>query len=480
MKCPLALLALAVVTTQIGCNQALAKDSTTPDQREIELMVYANDFAMVREVRQVDLKQGRGRVGLTDVSKTLDQDSVVFNWPKGDGNEVVSSTYDLGTQDSSRLLGRFLGKQVDLVFRGQNGREAERQSGILEVADPGNIVVRVGDRYLVNPNAEIQAPANAGIVTIPQLTAEIDAKSGGSTAMGMGYLTRGMGWQADYTLTLPKNSTELKLECWATVTNLTGVDYPNAKLKFVAGQPNRAAQPSRYRWGSGGAMPAIEAMDVSGYTDKAKNEMSPIAVGELHAYPYEAKASIQQDQKNRVRMMSADGVQVKRDYSIALPGYDWGFAANPGQRISATLAIKFTNDKSSGLGDPLPAGAIRVYEPGEGGALAYIGAATLRDTPKDAKIDVTLSSVFDNYAQTRRVSQTKVAKRTTRTVYEVILHNEKKTESTVRLVQPVYGGWKITKESEKSRKLNANLIEWTVAVPAGGEKTLTVAIDTKY
>lgn len=478
MKYTIALLALAAVLTQTGCNQAVAQDKSAPAAREVELMVYADDFAMIQETRQVELARGRSKLGLTDISKSLDQESVIFSWPKNKENEVISSTYDLGTQENGSLLSRFLGKPVDLVFRGQNGRESERLSGILEVADPGNIVVRVGDRYLVNPEAEIQAPANAGIVTIPQLTAEVDAKSGGQTTMGVGYLTRGMGWQADYTLRLPREGDQLDLECWATVTNQTGVDFPDAKLKFVAGSPNRAVRNSRYRYGGGG-MPAMSEQsandkDVSGFVS-----LEPQSVGELHAYPYEAKATIKQEQKNRVRMMNTDSIPVKRDYSIALPDY-WGWSANPTARLNATVAIKFANDKASGLGAALPGGAVRVYEPGENGSMAYIGAATLQDTPTDAKIDLTLSNVFDIYAQARRVSEKKLDKRSVRTTYEVVAHNEKSRHATVRLVQPIYGSWKIATETVKSRKLNASQVEWTIEIPAGGEKKLLVAVDRKF
>lgn len=477
---PISLATLAAMATQLGCNQAQAQIAPANDDRAIELMVYADDFAMVQETRSVQIKAGRNQIGLTNVSKNLDQDSVVFHWPSAPDNEVVSSTYDLGTQQSDQLLQRFLGKEIELVFRGQNGRESDRQKGILEVADPGNIVVRVGDKYVVNPKAEIEAPANGGIVTIPQLSAEVDAPAGGKTVLGVGYLTTGLSWNADYALTLPKNSSEMELECWATVKNLTGTDYPNAKLSFVAGSPNRAAQPStlsRYRWG-GTSSPSEDSSGLRRQT-RDKKEMPSINVGELHAYPYEASATIKQDQMNRVRMMSAEKVKVKRDYSIALPEI-YGYSGNPDQRHNAVLAIKFENKKAAGLGGPLPSGAIRVYEPGDKGALAYIGAAAIADTPKDAKVDLTLSNVFDIYLTARRTAEKRIDRKTIRRSYEIILHNEKDAVVPVRIVQSLTYGGKIASQSSPSKKLNANLHEWTVNPPAGGESKLTFTIDSPY
>lgn len=191
---PFLLAALAAMTSY-GCMRAQAQTPvapTDPTRGPIELTVYAGDFAMVRETRKVDLQAGRVRVGLLGVSKQLDQNSVLFDWPKTKDAKVVSSTYDLGMSSSGRLLERFLGQEVELVYHGQDGKEGERTKGILEVSEPGNVVIKADGKYIVNPDATIEAPTNTGIVTIPQLSAEVESKSGGSTDLAMSYMTGGL------------------------------------------------------------------------------------------------------------------------------------------------------------------------------------------------------------------------------------------------------------------------------------------------
>ena len=476
---PILLLALAGLAGH-GCGRAEAqtpKAAAEPGREAVELTVYADDFGMVRETRRVELPAGRGRVGLLGVSKSLDQQSVMFSWPKASDARVVSSTYDLGVGNSGRLLQRFLGKPVDLVYRGQDGREGERIRGVLEVADPGNVVVRTDGKYVVNPQATIEAPADAGIVTIPQLSAEVESGRGGSTDLGVSYMTNGLSWNADYTLTLAPEGGTLGLECWATVTNRTGTDFPDAKISFVAGSPNRAVR-NRDKTQDYEAR-AVGKVELQAPAAMNRAFSEPRAMGEMYAYPYKSTATIRQDQMNRVRMMGSEGVAVRRVYSIALPAVyrDYAeFNANPDARLTATMGINFANSRGAGLGLPLPAGAVRVYEPDATGAARYIGAASIGDTPKDARVSLELTNSFDVYARARQVSVQKVDKKHVRRTVEVTVSNEKPKPTEVRLVQSLGSAWRIESETLKGTKANASQNQWTLAVPAGGETKLRYSV----
>ena len=440
--------------------------------------MYADDFAMVQESREVQLKKGINRIGVQDVSKSMDQDSVVYSWPDAKGTSVRSSTYELGTRDTSHLLQRYVGQEVELVYRSETGREAERQVGTLQVAEPGNIVVKVDKKLIVSPAATIEVSTSNGVVTIPQLSAEVESSINKKARMGLSYLTRGLSWSADYTATLAPTEETMSLECWATVTNETGTEFPDAKLSFVAGSPNRAVKPRRNQR----AYEDQSVMSESPASGRLPAELkiyggSPESVGELHAYPYRALATIRPDQMNRVRVMGGEGVKVVRDYAVRLPGIEGSYDdGRSQQRLTATLSLRFKNDKASGLGLPLPGGALRVYEPTSSGNARYIGAATIGDTPTDAEVHATLTDVFDVTAQTRKVASRKIDKRTTARDMEVVVHNEKSHDVEVRLVQDFYGKWKIAKESSPSSKLNANSAQWKVRVPQGKSVKLVYTV----
>jgi len=438
-----------------GCLKASAKEGE-PKDRQIELVVYSQDFAQVNEVRTVGLLDGTARIGLTQVSQQLDQSSLIYDWPDTSSAQVTSTTYDLGSLSGQSLLEQLLGREVSLVYRGDNGREGARQTGILEVAAPGNIVVRVGDTLVINPNATIETPAGE-VATMPRLTAFVQNGKREDVPLTVSYMTRGLSWGADYVLTLDPGTDPADLECWATVTNNTGVDFPAAKIKFVAGAPNRNVvatnKPQDYTFASEQQVEGIRPrLGESRFDDGLKAEQ----MGELIAYPYESKATLRNNQTNRVLMMDAPKVTVARDYGIRLPYYG---TTDPQQRLKATLSLAFKNTDEAGLGKPLPAGSVRVYEPVKGGAPNYIGAASIGNTPKDDRIDLTLSEVFNVYARAKTTETKKPDKRL-----------------DVRLVRDFYGTWSVTKESTKSTRPNASQAQWIVSVPAGGSTVLTYTV----
>jgi hypothetical protein len=478
---PLAILALAAVQ---GCTEARAQESkVNPETREgIELTVYSENFALVSENRAVDLPAGESTVRVEGVSRMLDQNSVMFSFPGNADVKASSSTYDLGMDSSGELLSRFLGQKVTLVYRSNTGQPGERQEGTLEVAQPGNIVVRVGDKYVVNPDATIEAPANAGIVTIPQLAATVKSTTAAKGAMNVAYLTEGLSWAADYTLTLAPGSSDLGMECWATIQNQSGADYPSAKINFVAGSPNRSVRASRMEE----QLKSYAGAYVDADTEKKpKNEApamygfaAPQALGELYAYPYESTATVRQNQTNRVLMMSAAQVKAERDYAITLPTFGRWYSdmGDPSHRFQATLGLNFANSDKAGLGQPLPMGSVRVYEPSTGGAPVYIGAAGIGNTPKDGKVHLTLSDVFDIYATAKIVKKRAIDKRRSEYSFEAVIHNEKKQAMDVRLVQSFYDKFVFSAQSVKGKKMPNGTTEWKVNVPAGGETKLTYTV----
>lgn len=477
---------LAVVGSSVGlagCGRAQAQEAVdgAGRTREIQLTIYKQDFAMIYESRPVDLSQGRNRLRLDNVSKTLDPQTVLFDWKNaGKTPHVVSNTYDLGVASGDSLLNRLQGKHVEMLWNNQNGEPDEKIEGTLESTEGGGFVLRSGDKLYVNPNGTIVASGESGLVTMPMLSAEIDSPSKQNADLGMAYQTRGMSWSTDYVGRLADDGKSMDLECWATLENHTGVDYPNATITLVAGSPNRAAVAHGGLQFRAKDKSTLEPENNSLYPDDAKFDAAPQAVGELYAYKVPAAASVGQEQMNRVMMFEGARVPIKRDYSIRLSpmgGYDYGYysQSNP-KHDNANLAISFVNDQQSGLGMPLPSGAMRIYD-AVNGTPAPVGAASLGDTPKQQHVNLTLSEVFDVTSDSKIVSSKRIDKRTIRKVFETVLHNEKKTPVEVRLVQDFYGKKKVVSESDKGAQITSSSRQWKVTVEPGVDKKLTWTMD---
>jgi hypothetical protein len=364
-----------------------------------------------------------------------------------------------------------------MLWNSQDGKPHDQIEGTLEAAQDGGFVIRSGDKLFVNPQGTIVASGESSLVTMPQLTAEVDSPSKTGTQLGFAYQTRGMSWSADYVGRLSADGEAMDVECWATLTNHTGVDYPDAKITLVAGSPNRATSwASRGQFGAAGGAAGID----SDFAAKGTVPMAqPTAVGELYAYKVPSVASVGQEQMNRVKMISSTRVPIQKDYSIRIndAGAYYSYSGQNPQRQNANLAISLVNEEKSGLGMPLPAGAVRVYDATSSDSTAFVGAAYLGDTPKNQHVDLTLSKVFDVYSDSRTLKVARVDKHTTRHTFEVVIHNEKKAGVDVRVVQSMYGKKHLVTESANGKQIDSQTRQWTIQVDAGGQKTLTWTAD---
>jgi hypothetical protein len=95
--------------------------------REVQLTVYNNDLGLVRDVRDLDLQNGRGSVSIVDVAAQIDPTSVHLKSLSREGGITVleqNYRYDLASPD--RILERYLDSAIEAVLEGgdlHQGRE---------------------------------------------------------------------------------------------------------------------------------------------------------------------------------------------------------------------------------------------------------------------------------------------------------------------------------------------------------------------
>ena len=466
-----------------GTARAQAAGEAGPLRKGLELTVYPQDFGMVREVRPLQLAKGENSLQIQEVSRLMDPRSVLLDWQGRGGAEVIAHSYDLGVSGGQGLLKRYLGKEVEIVRYGDNGMESERQTGRLMVNADGGVVIQDDGKFYVNPPGTIVAPVQKEIVTIPQLTVQAHAPSAGPADLSFTYLTRGLYWSADYVATLDPKTDRMSLECWATVTNRTGADYPDARVALMAGSPNRAVTVARtpmpkYADSNANLLAAESSLAMGGGRPRM---LEPEASGEGHQYRIAAPTDVVQEQMNRLLMLSSERVKVKKDYNARLPAlysyWDYYWQGPTPKRGTVTLAISFRNQKNVGLGEPLPNGSMRLYEPDKHGSLRYAGADGIPDTAKDGKVQLTLANAFDLYTERRVIKSEKAGKRKVRREIEVIVHNEKPGDQTVRVVQGFGSNWKMLAESHKHSRTDAYTAQWMIPVKAGAESKLQFTVE---
>ncbi len=417
----------------------------------VEIVIYNNDLALVREPYTLKLERGRSDVFLEGVPRRIDSTSVRL---EGDGFRVMRQSFDYDLWNGDRVFRRFLGDSIRYRYVGRafQGRLVgiEGEDLFIERRDSVGVLTIV-NRHQVS---EVEFRSRLGLATRPSLRWELESAKAGDLPAVLSYLTSGIEWTAEYTAVLQPGENEVELSGWATIVNRTGTTFDQAKVALVAGDLHRAGQtPDR---GSAAEeappqTPARGAQDLFAY----------------HLYPIAGTMDLRHLETTQVPIVGPVHVPARRAYA-----YD---GARDGSRVRVMLELG--NEKSQGLGTPLPEGRVRVYESDQiAGARTLVGEDAIGHTPAGEKIRILSGMAFDLVGDRARLSHTRVSRNVTEDAYAITIRNRGQAPAAVTVVETLYGNWEITAKSSAFRKKDADTVEFDVSVPAGQSVTVNYTV----
>jgi hypothetical protein len=460
----------------------------------VEITVYNQGFALVKEQRRFDLRQGRQLVAVEDVAELIETNSVAVSQVGAKTFQVLEQNYQYDLISPVAILNKAVGGTIALNRVLPDGRK-ERIVGTLlssptaMVSDAnGNVmptwqgmVVRTEDgRILLNPTGEIEVTSlPEGLISKPTLIWDIESQRAGSAEVELSYITQGTSWKSDYVLYLRQDGKQGDFRGWCTITNNSGATWQDAKLKLLAGEVMRAA-PRLGRGGfGGGGFEQTKAMD-AGFAEES--------FAEYHLYTLQRPATVRNREIKQVTMMEAAEVPVTKKLVIdAMRNYG---AQMPGEgevgtgRMRPLFLIELTNDKASQLGMPLPAGTFKVYQKDSGGAVQLLGEDSIQHTPREEKISLAVGRSFDVVADRKRTKFEWITRSRSRDgmrqTFVIEVRNRKETAETVHVYERHWGEWKITQESAPHKKLDSETAEWVLSLKANETVQLEYTVETYW
>ena len=445
-----------------------------------EAMAGGPGFALVERRMGWQLKAGENRVGLDGLPRAIDASSIVLR-PLGSAR-VAGQRFDFAVASQDELLRRALGQEV--VVEQAVGNERRTLTGVLLSAGNG-LTLRLPDgriQVLSNYANFVLPRLPDGVVAEPTVVWQLAAPSAGTQDFDLGYATAGLAWRAEYRVDARGlgKACRMSLDGAAMVANRSGADFANVKLTLVAGEPRRAQampmQVSRMRTKEMMAMDAGVAAP------------APEASGEYQAYKLPAPADLPQGSVQRLPLVDAvDGIACERRYETRADMGDWrppyplldeNFGAGDGQSQPVVATLRFRNDKAAGLGMPLPAGRVRMFDGAD-----FLGEASLPHTPAGKDVALEIGNVFDLAAE--RTRESFQVDRTGRTMTETVslkLTNGRATPVTVRVQERLgrWTDWEIADSSMPFEKRNAQSASFDVSVPANGAATLRYTVRYRW
>jgi hypothetical protein len=453
-----------------------------------ELTVYNQGFALVKEVRALTLEAGRQLVAIEDVAAMIEPSSVgIRNLDETRDLQVLEQNYQFDLIGPEAILNKSVGKRVRFVRA--FGETKETLEGLLLSAPTtivGNasggsqqtyngMVIQTDDgRIVLDPTGEVEVEqVPEGLISVPTLLWDLQTREAGERSLEISYLTQGIRWSADYVLSLDDESKTANLRGWVTIDNKSGATFRDARLKLLAGEVQRVASRAY----------AGHVRD-QGMVLREDGGFQQEAFFEYHLYTLQRPATVRQKEIKQLSLLEGADVPYKKKLIVDTL-LDYGpFYPNEGEigtgAVRPQVRIEIENRKEDGLGMPLPAGKIKVYQRDRGGSVQMIGEDQIGHTPRDERVSLVVGRSFDVVAERRRTNFRRLGSNSAEETIEIEIRNRKEASETVHVYERHWGDWKILRQNFDSRKLDANTLEYVVGLNAGETKKILYTVETKW
>ena len=483
-----------------GCWEKLRNKLPTPIGQPA-LTIYNQNFFVAREYVPLDLTAGVNHAQFAGIASHLEPDSVILRDPAGRSLQVLEQNYRNDPISQELLLSFYEGKTIDFLVQRADRQEIVKGKIVRSGYVPSSYYAQNYQQpSYTQPIIEVDGVLRFGLpgqplfpalsgdsILKPTLSWLLQTNDPGKFDAEISYVAGGMSWQSDYNIVVsdnPKGKTDLlDMVGWITMRNQSGKTFENANIKLMAGDVNKL-QPATVS----SRMYAAEAKAMM--ADAAAPVVREKSFDEFHLYTLARATTLRDQETKQVEFVRSTGIRALRLYvydgaQVQQYGYynmdqirqdqSYGTQSNP----KVWVMEEFKNAEANHLGIALPKGRLRFYRRDTDGHLEFVGENTIDHTPKDETIRIFTGNSFDVVGERKRTNiRVDSARNWMDESFEIRVRNHKKEAVTVRVVEHLYRwtNWKLTEQSQDSRKTDAQTVEFPVTIPPDGEQVVTYTV----
>jgi hypothetical protein len=470
---------LAAQTQEKEAPRSTASDQSTTltDQTDLNVTVYNSNIALVRDVRNLTLPTGAFRLKFMDIAATVNPATVHFrSLTDPDKLGVIEQNYEYDLLEPAKLLHKYVGKEVTLVRSYQdNGTTKHEEIKATLLSDNNGQVWKIGNDIVTGGYAESyrfpEVPAN--LYDRPTLLMSLENSGPRKQQIEASYLANSLSWNSDYVLTVSRDDKTADLDGWVTLVNNSGTAFHNARLQLVAGDLNRIQGGSL-----GGVAREMTMMAKAVPAPQFQQE----SFSEYHLYTLGRRTSVEDKETKQISLLEGSGVPVEKIFVVNGNNSYYRSAQTPGSPLKDPVMVyyKFKNEEKGGLGIPLPAGSVRVYQKDSKGGILFVGEDRIAHTPKDETISIHIGNAFDVVAERKQTDYKKMDTHAWEMEYEITLRNHKDSPITVQVNEPIGGDWEMLDSSYKFTKTAAFAAQFNVPVEKNGTSVLKYRVRARW
>ena len=477
----LSLLTLSLMGISATCTAA-EKLVGESDKLSLDISIYNQNLALVKDVRKVSLEQGVNDIAFEGVAEKIKSETAILY---SDGLTVLEQNYDYDLLTANNIVDKSVGDVVKTVVQNPTTGENIYNKAKIVSASYGLPILEFDYGIEANfPGRLVFEKLPASLRNKPTLVAKVISDTVANKNISLAYLTNGISWKTNYVAKVTDKD-KLNLTGWVTINNESGIDYNNAKVQLIAGNVNEVvsytARPVMLKAAVNDMAVAESALtrgasqqDLSGY----------------HLYTLPNKTTIKDKQTKQISLIEKNAVKYKKEAKLSSHLYFSPNSNSEFEQVHPEMYYVINNNEADNLGLQLPAGIVRFYENDDNGNLQFIGENSISHVAKGETIRLRLGSFVNMFAngkikQIKKLSEGAPIKDGTRcnnikSVYsydaEIEFTNSGKNPQEVVYTQNLPQESEILVESIKGGLKNASTYEWRFTVPADGKQVLNFVI----
>jgi hypothetical protein len=451
--------------------------ATLDDQTDVAVTVYNSNIALVRDVRRVSLPIGVTELRLLDIAATVNPATVhVRSLTEPSRLGVLEQNYQFDLLDPERLLRKYVGRDVKLLRRyDEGGTTREREVTARLLAYNQAPVWRIDNEIVtgLHPDQMRFPEIPDNLHSRPTLVWRLDNAGTYQHRLETSYLAGNVSWAADYVLTVGRDDTLGDLDGWVTVTNTSGTSYRSASLQLVAGELHRIEDAH---------MKVEEALSRDAAVPAAQAAFAREAFSEYHLYTLGRRTSVAENETKQIALLNATRIPVRKRFVVNGQHFYYRNRQEPGAPLRDSVGVYYTfrNDEASRLGQPMPAGVVRVYQADSKDGLQFAGEDRIDHTPKDEELTLRIGTAFDLVCERKQTDYSRIADTVFEVAFAITLRNHKPVPVSVEVNEPIAGDWLMLSSSHPATKTDAFAARFIVPVAANGEAQLTYRVRVRW
>lgn len=432
---------------------------------------YSDGFALVQDEREIPFAEGRTSITLSNVSSGIDPATVTFH---ADGVQIIEQNYDFDLLTPAKLLEKSVGDRVQMIrVNPATGEEVAVSATILAVNNgvvldvDGKIEVLRADNL---PTRVIYDAVPDNLRSSPTLSVEVNSQRRGTRPARLSYLSSGLSWRGDYVAVFDEAAQSMDLQGWATIKNTTSTSFEDATLNLAAGEVYATSSLDNWRTRQQRRYNQRNASRTRGGNEASAQER----IGDAYLYTLPNPTTVASNQTKQISIIEAEGVRAARVYKYRASGL-----RSIDTPQNASVHIAFTNSREAGLGEPLPAGAFRIYARDSSGRSQFIGEDDISNSAGGTDLSVNIGEAFDITVAQAALSETRPSSERYEVTMQYTIRNAKSEAVTVEIQQPVWRSWwneRVVRETHPHDQSRSDELTWQVPVEAEGETKLEFTV----